>query len=262
MIRSLYSAATGMYAQQLNIDNISNNLANVNTNGYKKTQIQFQDLMYQTIDEAGEVTGDGMSRPVELSVGAGTKPIATHKIFTQGNAVNTNSSLDMAIEGEGFFQLRRGDGQISYTRDGNFNLNELGQVVTSDGYYLDPDITLPSDTESVSISKDGIVMAKLYNDDTPVQAGQIQLARFVNPAGLKSVGGNRYQQTVSSGEAMVNNPGTDEMGTVNQNYLETSNVEIVEEMVNMIVAQRGYEVNSKSIRTAEAMLETATQLKR
>ncbi len=262
MIRSLYSAATGMYAQQMNIDNISNNLANVNTNGFKKSQIQFQDLLYQTIDEAGAVTGDSTSKPVELTIGAGVKPVATHKIFSQGNLVNTNNPLDIAIDGDGFFTIRRGDGQEFYTRDGSFKINELGQMVTSDGYFLDPDITFPADTESVSISPDGIVMVKQYNEETPFQIGQIQLARFINPAGLKSVGGNRYMQTVTSGEAMLNNPARDDMGQLQQRYLEVSNVEIVEEMVNMIVAQRGYEVNSKSIRTAESMLETATSLKR
>ncbi|HPY96770.1 MAG TPA: flagellar basal-body rod protein FlgG [Candidatus Cloacimonadota bacterium] len=262
MIRTLYSAATGMYAQQLNIDNISNNLSNVNTNGFKKSQIQFQDLLYQTIDEAGVLTSASTSRPVELSIGAGVKPIATYKVFTQGNLLNTNNPLDIAIDGDGFFEIRRGDGQVFYTRDGSFRINELGQMVTSDGHFLEPDITFPADTESISISPDGIVMAKLYNEEIPVQVGQIQINRFINPAGLKSVGGNRYKQTVSSGEAMPNNPARDEMGQLTQGYLEISNVAIVEEMVNMIVAQRGYEVNSKSIRTAEAMLETATSLKR
>lgn len=262
MIRSLYSAATGMYAQQLNIDNISNNLANVNTNGYKKTQMQFQDLLYQTIDEAGTPTSMTTNRPVELSVGLGVKPVSTHKIFSQGNLTNTNNPLDIAIEGDGMFQIRRADGQTFFTRDGAFRVNELGQMVNSDGYFLEPEIVFPSDTESVSISPDGIVTAKVYGETETVQVGQIELARFINPAGLKNVGGNRYQETTASGEPMISSPSSEDFGVVHQRYLETSNVEIVDEMVNMIVAQRGYEVNSKSVRTAESMLEIATNLKR
>ncbi len=262
MIRSLYSAATGMYAQQLNIDNISNNLANVNTNGYKKTQMQFQDLLYQTIDEAGTPTSMSSNRPVELAIGVGVKPVATHKVFSQGNLSNTNNSLDLAIEGDGLFQVRRADGQMFYTRDGAFSMNELGQMVTSDGYFLEPDIVFPSNTEAVSISPDGIVTAKVYNETDPIQVGQIELARFINPAGLKSIGGNRYLETVASGSPMLSTPSSEDVGILHQRYLETSNVEIVDEMVNMIVAQRGYEVNSKSVRTAESMLEIATNLKR
>ena len=262
MIRSLYTGATGMYAQQMHIDNISHNLSNVNTTGFKKSQIQFQDLLYQTIDEAGTLTSSMTSRPVELSIGNGVKPVSTFKIFTQGNFEHTGNPLDMAIEGDGFFQLRRGDGEMYYTRTGSFRVNDNGQIVSTDGYYLDPDVTLPADTEAISISPDGIIMAKIFNQTMPIEIGQIELARFINPAGLKSVGGNRNQETIASGQPMNGTPGTHDMGAVQQRYLETSNVEIVEEMVNMIVAQRGYEVNSKTVRTADTMLEMAINLKR
>ncbi len=262
MIRSLYTGATGMNAQQLHIDNISHNLSNVNTTGFKKSQIQFQDLLYQTIDEAGTLTSSMTQRPVELTVGSGVKPVSTYKIFTQGNFENTGNPLDMAIDGDGFFQIRRGDGEIFYTRTGSFRVNDYGQIVSPDGYFLDPDITLPADTEAVSISPDGIIMAKIYNEVMAMEIGQIELARFINPAGLKSVGGNRYQETMASGQPMTGQPGNLDMGSIQQRYLETSNVEIVEEMVNMIIAQRGYEVNSKSVRTADTMLEMAINLKR
>jgi flagellar basal-body rod protein FlgG len=251
-----------MHAQQLYIDNISHNLANVNTTGFKKSQIQFQDLLYQTIDEAGTLTSSMTYRPVELSIGHGVKPVSTFKIFTQGNFEHTGNPLDLAIDGEGFFQLRRGDGEIFYSRVGAFRVNDQGQIVSPDGYYLEPEIFLPADTEAISISPDGIIQAKLYNHTVPVTIGELELARFINPAGLKSMGGNRFQETIASGQPMIGSPNNMDMGSVQQRYLETSNVEIVEEMVNMIVAQRGYEVNSKTVRTAESMLEIAIQLKR
>ena len=262
MVRSLYTGATGMYAQQLYIDNISHNLSNVNTSGFKKTQMQFQDLLYQTINEAGTLTSSLTQRPVELTIGNGVKPVSTFKIFTQGNLENTGNPLDMAIDGDGFFQIRRGDGEMFYTRTGAFRVNDQGRIVTPDGYYLDPDITIPDDAEAISITVEGIIQAKIFNQVEPITIGEIELARFINPAGLKSVGGNRYQETTASGQPMIGTPGNNDMGSVHQRYLETSNVEIVEEMVNMIVAQRGYEVNSKTVRTAESMLEIAVNLKR
>jgi len=262
MIRSLYTGATGMNAQQLFIDNISNNLANVNTNGFKKSQLQFQDLLYQTIDEAGTLTSSLTTRPVELTIGNGVKPVSSYKVFTQGNFELTGNPLDLAIDGDGFFQVRRGDGEEFFTRVGAFRMNDQGQIVTPDGYFLEPELYIPADTESLNISSDGIIQAKLYNQTMPIEIGQLELARFINPAGLKSVGGNRYQETVASGQPMIGPPNNMDMGSVQQSYLETSNVEIVEEMVNMIVAQRGYEVNSRSVRTAESMLEIATNLKR
>jgi flagellar basal-body rod protein FlgG len=262
MNRSLYTGATGMHAQQLFIDNISHNLSNVNTTGFKKTQIHFQDLLYQTINEAGTLTSSLTTRPVELSIGNGVKPVSTFKIFTQGGFEHTGNPLDLAIDGDGFFQLRRGDGEMFYSRVGAFRVNDQGQIVSPDGYYLEPEIFLPADTESINISPDGIIMAKLFNQTMPIEIGQMELARFINPAGLRSVGGNRFSETISSGQPMTGFPNNMDMGTVQQRYLETSNVEIVEEMVNMIVAQRGYEVNSKTVRTAESMLEIAIGLKR
>ncbi len=262
MIRALYSAATGMYAQEMNIDNISNNLANVNTTGFKKTQIQFEDLMYQTIKEAGSSTTKDTNRPVELSVGVGVKPVATVKSFKQGDLINTGNPLDMAISGDGFFKVTKADGSVFYSRDGNFKMNENGQITNSEGYFLDPQITIPSDTESIAITKDGMVMAKVYGQVESEQVGQIELARFINPAGLKSLGSNLYSQTESSGEPMVGNPGDGNLGTIEQGYSENSNVLLVDEMVNMITAQRAYEVNSKVVRTVDSMIQTANGLKR
>ena len=262
MTRSLYTGATGMHAQQLYIDNISHNLSNVNTTGFKKSQIQFQDLLYQTIDEAGSLTASMTSRPVELSIGNGVKPVSTFKVHTQGNFENTGNPLDLAIDGDGFFQLRRGDGEMFYTRVGAFRVNDEGQAVSPDGYFLEPALVFPADTESVSISPDGIVMVYLFNETMPLELGQMELARFINPAGLKSVGGNRFQETPASGQPMTGEAGNNDMGSLQQRYLETSNVEIVEEMVNMIIAQRGYEINSKTVRTADMMLEIAVNLKR
>jgi flagellar basal-body rod protein FlgG len=262
MIRSLYTAATGMNAQQQNIDNISNNMSNVNTTAFKKSTIQFQDLMYQTIKEAGSYTTSETKRPVELTIGVGVKSVATQKSFRQGNVNNTGNPLDMAIHGDGFFKVVRGDGEMAYTRDGAFKMDDSGQLVTSNGYYLDPGITIPSDTESINITSDGIILAKLHGEVEAQQLGQVELARFINPAGLKSVGGNLYEQTESSGEALLGNPATGSFGSVEQGYLEGSNVELVDEMVKMIVAQRAYELNSKVVKTSETMLETATNLKR
>jgi len=262
MVRSLFTGATGMHAQQMMIDNIAHNLSNVNTTGFKKSQMQFQDLLYQTIDHAGTLTSSMTSRPVELSIGNGVRPVSTFKIFTQGNLEHTGNPLDLAIDGDGFFQLRRGDGEMFFTRTGAFRVNDNGQIVTPDGFFLDPDITLPADTEAINISPEGIIQAKLFNQTMPIEVGQIELARFINAAGLRSVGGNRFQETIASGQPMIGMAGNQDMGAINQRYLETSNVEIVEEMVNMIVAQRGYEVNSKTVRTADTMLEIAVNLKR
>jgi flagellar basal-body rod protein FlgG len=251
-----------MYAQQLNIDNISNNLANVNTNGFKKASVQFQDLVYQTLQEAGSTSGDETQRPTELTVGAGVKPVATEKSFAQGSLTSTENALNLGINGDGFFQITCPDGEVRYTRDGTFKLSSDSQIVTSDGYPLEPAITLPTDTEAVSIANDGTVQVTLYGDSTTQTIGQIELARFINPAGLKSVGGNLYEETAASGAVMTGTPDSSSFGAVKQGYLEASNVSIVEEMVNMIVAQRAYELNSKSVRTADEMIQTANQLKR
>jgi len=262
MVRSLFTGATGMHAQQMLIENISHNLSNVSTTGFKKSQMQFQDLLYQTIDHAGTLTSSMTTRPVELSIGNGVKPVSTFKVFTPGNLEHTGNPLDLAIDGDGFFQVRRGDGEMFYTRAGNFRVNETGQVVTPDGFFLDPEIVLPMDTEALSISPEGIIQAKIFNQIMPIDVGILEIARFINPAGLRSVGGNRFQETPASGQPQIGQPGNQDMGSIHQRYLETSNVEIVEEMVNMIIAQRAYETNSKTVRTADTMLEIAVNLKR
>lgn len=262
MIRALYSGATGMYAQQLNIDNISNNLANVNTNGFKKSTIQFQDLMYQNLKEAGTATGETTYRPTELTVGVGVKPVSTNKIFTQGHIEFTGNPLDVAIAGDGFFQLSKANGEIVYTRDGTFRINAEGDIVNPDGYFLEPSIVVPYDAESVNITPDGIVQVKIHGMIEPEEIGQLDLVRFINPAGLESVGGNLYRETVASGFPNRGVPGEDLLGQLKQGYVERSNVAIVEEMVNMIIAQRAYEVNSKTVRTSEHLLEIANNLKR
>lgn len=262
MIRSLYSGASGMYAQQMNIDTIANNMANVNTYGYKKQRMQFEDLMYQTIKEAGSATSDATRRPTELAIGAGVRPVATQRSFTIGNLENTANPLDMAIGGDGFFQLVNAEGDLVYTRDGSFKLNAEGQVVTSNGYFLEPGITFPADTEAVSITPDGIVMASIYGQTDAEEVGTIELARFINPGGLKSLGGNMYAETEASGQSIIGAPTSDGFGSLEQGWIENSNVELVEEMVNMITAQRAYDLNSKVIRTSDTMIETANNLKR
>jgi flagellar basal-body rod protein FlgG len=262
MIRTLYSGATGMYAQQLNMDNISNNLANINTYGFKKANVQFQDLIYQTIQEAGSATGEDTERPTELTVGVGVKPVSTQKSFAQGSLQSTSNPLDVAINGDGFFQVTCPDGQTRYTRDGSFKLSSDGQLVTAQGYPVEPAVNIPDDTESVSVVADGTVMVKLYGQTDTQTVGQLELARFVNPAGLKSVGGNLYEASAASGTVVTGTPDTGSYGSLEQGYVEASNVSIVEEMVNMIVAQRAYELNSRSVRTADDMIQAASQLKR
>ncbi len=262
MLRSLYTAATGMYAQQLNLDNVSNNLANVNTTGFKKATVQFQDLMYQTLKEAGSATSEGTIRPTELTVGVGVKPVSTQKSFKPGTLLETGNPLDMAIAGDGFFQIADANGDVFFSRTGSFKITAEGDIVDASGRFLDPRITLPADTESLSITPDGIVLANIYGAVEAEEVGQIELARFVNPAGLKSIGGNLYQETTASGNPITGDPANDGFGSMEQGYLENSNVTLVEEMVNMIVAQRAYDVNSKMVKTSEAMIETANNLKR
>jgi flagellar basal-body rod protein FlgG len=262
MNRALRIAATGMYAQQLNVDTIANNLANVNTAGFKKSRAEFQDLMYQTMRAAGTSDNPNVREPAEIQVGNGTVPVATLKNFSQGDVQPTNNPLDVAIQGEGFYQVRRPDGTIGYTRDGSFKLSAEGELVTSQGYILEPGITFPSGTNSVTISRDGSVEALATGDSAPVKVGQLETARFVNPAGLQSIGNNLYTETVASGQPMIGNPGNEGYGELMQGSLESSNVDIVEEMVSMIVAQRAYEINSKTIKTAEDMLSMANNIRR
>ena len=262
MDKSLRIAATGMRAQQLHIDTIANNLANVNTTGFKKSKVEFQDLLYQTIRPAGASVSEDAKAPTELQVGCGTKPVSTTKMFTQGDVVATDNALDLAIEGDGFFQLRMPDGTLAYTRDGSFKVSDDGQIVNSDGYVLEPSVALPQDTQSISIGRDGLVAVTVAGSNETQDIGQIELARFVNPGGLKNVGRNLLQYTSASGEPIVGNPELDGFGALGQGFLESSNVDVVDEMVNMITAQRAYEINSKTIRTADDMMSLVNGLKR
>lgn len=261
MIRSLWVAASGMEAQQLNIDITSNNLANVNTNGFKKSRGDFQDLLYQTIVPAGASSSGDTTVPTGIQVGMGVRPVAVQKIFTQGEYQQTGNSLDLAIDGDGFFQIVQPSGEIGYSRAGAFKMDSEGRIVTSDGYLLEPAITVPSTALTVTIGPSGVVSAK-NADGSITDIGQLELAKFTNPAGLNSVGRNMYLTTASSGEAVTGTPGIDGFGTISQGFLELSNVNVVQEMVNMIVAQRAYEVNSKAIQTADEMLQRANELKR
>ena len=251
-----------MYAQQLGIDTIANNLANVNTAGYKKSKVEFQDLIYQTLRAAGVSSFQGVMVPTELQVGHGVRPVAVQKNFSQGNVLVTENPLDLAIMGNGFFQIIQPDGTIAYTRDGTFKMNDEGAIVTSDGLFLEPEISLPEDTTSISISADGIVSVMVVGSNEPSELGMIEMAKFINPGGLKSIGQNLFMSTIASGDPILGSPGSEGFGQLNQGYIEGSNVKVVEEMVNMIVAQRAYELNSKSIRTAEEMLQMANNIKR
>lgn len=261
MIRSLSVAATGMEAQQLNIDIISNNLANVNTAGFKKSRGDFQDLLYQTIVPAGAASSGSTQVPTGIQVGMGVKAAAVQKIFTQGEYQQTGNSLDIAVEGDGFIQVMQPNGEIAYTRAGALKLDSEGMIVTSDGYSIEPNITIPSTSTSITIGSSGIVSVRNANGSI-TDVGQLELAKFLNPAGLNSIGKSLYLSTPSSGEAVNGTPGQDGFGTIAQGFLEMSNVNVVQEMVNMIVAQRAYEVNSKAIQTADEMLQRANELKR
>ncbi len=262
MIRALWTAGTGMNAQQLNIDVTANNLANVNTSGYKKSRVDFQDLLYQNLRSAGTRVASGAEIPVGSQVGHGVRPVSTQKLFTQGAFEETTNPLDMAIEGDGFFQVLLPDGSVAYTRDGSFKQDSTGTLVTSDGYILDPPIHIGEDTLSLAIGSDGMVFAEVAGGSEPVELGQIELVRFSNPAGLRNLGKNLLSQTASSGEPIIGIPGMDGFGTIAQGYREGSNVKVVEEMINMIVAQRAYEVSSKVIRASDDMLEVANTIRR
>jgi flagellar basal-body rod protein FlgG len=262
MIRSLFIAATGMEAQKMNIDVISNNLANVNTAGYKRSRADFQELIYQDVKTPGNLSAEGTVIPSGIQLGLGVKPVAVQKIFLQGDFVQTGNNLDMVIEGDGFFQITKPDGELAYTRSGAFKMDNEGRIVTSDGYLLDPSITIPAKTISITIGSDGKVTVIESGNKTPVEVGQIELARFVNPGGLKAIGKSLFETTDSSGDPTTAKPGSDGLGTINQGYIEMSNVNIVEEMVNMIVSQRAYEINSKAVQASDEMLQIANNLKR
>ena len=262
MSRALYAAATGMIAQQLNVDTIANNLANVNTTGYKKSKLEFQDLLYQQLRMAGATQAEGAQIPVELQIGYGTRPVATQRIFSQGAIVSTGNPLDMSIDGDGFLQVALPDGTLGYTRDGALKLSSQGELVTSDGYLLEPQIAIPQDAIEINISSNGEVSVKLPGVAEFQEVGQLELARFVNPAGLKSIGRNLMLETQASGSPLVGIPSEEGFGKLSQGFLELSNVEVVDEMVNMIVAQRAYEINAKAINTSDEMLANANNLKR
>ncbi len=260
MMRALSTAATGMQAQQLNVDTISNNLANVSTPGFKKSRARFHDLLYQNLRPSGSPSRLGP--PSELAVGHGTKLSSTERAFDQGTTQETGNPLNLLIEGDGFFQIQRPDGELGYTRDGAFALSAEGTMVTSDGFYLEPQITVPDGAAAVSISAEGVVSVRFHEGAQEEEIGQIELARFLNPSGLRSLGRNQYAPTEASGEPIVGTPGVDGLGTVLSGYLEGSNVEVVDEMVSLITAQRAYEINSKAITTADEMLQAATALVR
>ncbi|GAA8820810.1 flagellar basal-body rod protein FlgG [Helicobacter pylori] len=262
MLRSLYSATSGMLAQQTHIDTTSNNIANVNTTGFKKSRADFNDLFYQAMQYAGTNTSNTTLSPDGMEVGLGVRPSAITKMFSQGSPKETENNLDVAITGKGFFQVQLPDGTTAYTRSGNFKLDEQGNLVTSEGYLLIPQITLPEDTTQVNIGVDGTVSVTQGLQTTSNVIGQITLANFVNPAGLHSMGDNLFSITNASGGAIVGNPDSQGLGKLRQGFLELSNVRLVEEMTDLITAQRAYEANSKSIQTADAMLQTVNSLKR
>jgi flagellar basal-body rod protein FlgG len=262
MIRSLFTAATGMIAQQLNLDVIANNLANVNTAGFKKSKTDFQDLMYQIVEEPGTTGSQQGSSPTGIQVGLGVRPAAVGKVYSQGDFESTSNPLDMAIEGEGFFQVTLPDGTTAFTRAGSFKLNETGTIVTSDGFELDPAITVPVDALIVTVGTDGIVSVRQPGSAAATQVGQIQTARFQNPAGLRAKGRNLFEETESSGTPTLSNPGETGFGTIAQGFLESSNVSVVEEIVSMVTGQRAYEANSKVIQTADQILSNAINVKR
>lgn len=258
MIRALYTAATGMKAQQLYLDNVANNLANINTTGFKRSQVNFQDLLYDKKFIAGSESTQGFEIPSGIQLGGGVRPISTSKVFTQGNQQTTNRSLDLAVEGNGFFQINRPDGMIAYTRDGAFELNSKGEVVTADGLPLSPSITI-QDAKEISVGTDGTVYVK-GSDGSIQNVGQIMLANFPNPSGLDNIGRNLYLETIASGAPIVSAPGEQGTGEIYQGVLENSNVETVTELVNLITAQRAYEINSRAIKASDEMLSTINNM--
>ena len=262
MLRSLWTAATGMVGQQHNIDTISNNLANVNTTAFKKSRAEFQDLLYQTIRPAGMTNSMGTQLPIPIEIGHGSKLSSTQKSFIQGNLVETNNPLDLAIQGNGFFMIQNPNGEVAYTRDGSFKVDGSGNLVTSSGYMLTPEVTLPPDTGAVVIRENGDIVISVDGQAEGSIIGQIRLVRFINAAGLESAGGNLYKETEASGEPVEGLPGIDGLGSLAQGQLEASNVKVVEEMVNLITSQRAYEINAKAITTSDEMLSIANDLKR
>lgn len=262
MLRSLYTAATGMIAQQTQIDTTSHNIANVNTMGYKKNRAEFADLMYQVMEYAGTSTSTTTQSPTGIEVGLGVRPTAITKQFTQGYFKETGNQLDMVITGNGFFQVQLPDGTTAYTRNGAFKLDSEGTIVNSDGYRLIPEITVPADAVAIGIGTDGTVSVIQAGNPEAVQLGQIELANFINPSGLHALGDNNFLETSASGGVVVGTAGLDGFGQIKQNFVEMSNVQLVEEMTDLITGQRAYEANSKAITTSDEMLSIVNGLKR
>ncbi len=259
MASALHIAKTGLDAQQTRMSVIANNLSNVSTTGFKKGRPAFEDLLYETVSQPGASSSQNTELPSGLMLGTGVRTVATAKIFTQGSLVQTDSSLDVAVEGRGFFQILLPDGSTAYTRDGSFSMNSQGQLVTASGYQLDPAISIPAETLSVTVGSDGTVSALVAGSNAPTQIGSLQLADFINPQGLQPIGQNLYKETVSSGSPQAGTPGLNGLGTLRQGSLEGSNVNVVEELVNMIETQRSYEMNSKAIQTVDEMLQFVSQ---
>ena len=259
MIRSLWIAKTGLDAQQTNLDVISNNLANVNTTGFKRSRAIFEDLLYQNMRQTGANSSQQSQLPTGLQIGTGVRSVATERLHTQGNLQSTGNSLDLAIQGGGFFQVTMPDGRTAYTRDGSFHTDANGQIVTSSGYPISPAVQIPANTQNVTFGRDGTISVTAANG-TSQQLGQISMANFMNPAGLETIGENLMIESASSGQPTVGTPGANGMGAVTQGYVETSNVNVVEELVSMIQTQRAYEINSKAIQTSDQMLQKIGQL--
>jgi flagellar basal-body rod protein FlgG len=260
-MRSLNIAATGMLAQQLNVEVISNNIANLNTTAFKRQRAEFQDLLYQSERRVGTTSSDtGTIVPVGVQIGSGVKAAAVYRMSDQGNLINTNNSLDLAIQGRGYFQIQMPDGTTAYTRAGSLQLSPTGEIVTADGYVVEPGITLPASTTAIMVNANGQVLATITGQQQPQTVGQLQLANFPNEAGLQAQGGNYLTETPASGSPTVGNPGTTSFGSIQQGYLETSNVNIVTEITNLITAQRAYEMNSKVIQTSDDMESTLNQI--
>ncbi|MBI5461108.1 MAG: flagellar basal-body rod protein FlgG [Gammaproteobacteria bacterium] len=258
MNKAMWIAMTGLEAQQTRMSVISNNLANVNTMGFKRDRAVFEDLLYQTVRQPGAQSSQDTQLPSGLMMGTGVRTVATEKLHTQGNIVQTNNSFDVAIQGRGFLQVQMPDGSLGYTRDGALQIDSSGQLVNAMGYLIDPAITIPDNAQSVTIGTDGTVSVAVQGQAQPSQIGTLQLTDFVNPSGLQPIGNNLFVETASSGSPTAGNPGLNGLGTVVQGALETSNVNVVEELVNMIEAQRAYEMNSKAISTSDRMLQFVT----
>jgi flagellar basal-body rod protein FlgG len=254
MYSALWIAKTGLDAQQTRMSVIANNLSNVSTTGFKRDRASFEDLIYQNVRQVGAQSSQDTQLPSGLTVGTGVRTVATEKLHTQGNLLQTGNSLDLAVQGRGFFQILHPDGSLAYTRDGSFGMSSTGQIVDSNGYALEPAITVPADTQKITIGSDGVISAQVAGSSTPTILGTLELADFVNPTGLAAIGQNLFRETAASGAATTTSPGLDGVGTILQGALESSNVNVVEEMVNMIETQRAYEMNSKAISTADDML--------